>query len=73
MTRPDLAFSYAELSKFASNPGQPHLDSAERMLRYLAGTVTLGITYVDPGPTRRNRLMGWVDSDYAADPDTRRS
>eukprot|EP00961_Rhodomonas_salina_P054757 735670-Rhodomonas_salina.1 len=57
MTRPDLAFSFAELSKFASCPG----------------TVDHGITYSDPGPKRRHVLMGWVDSDFAADPDTRRS
>mmetsp|Transcript_63864 Transcript_63864/g.133031 ORF Transcript_63864/g.133031 Transcript_63864/m.133031 type:complete len:106 (-) Transcript_63864:45-362(-) len=45
MTRPDLAFAFAELSKFVQAPGEVHL----------------------------NRLRGWVDSDYAADPDTRRS
>eukprot|EP00961_Rhodomonas_salina_P238524 3223774-Rhodomonas_salina.1 len=73
MTRPDLAFSYTELSQFAANPGQKHIDAAEHMLRYLAGTTDCGITYTDPGPKCRNILVGWVDSDYAADPDTRRS
>eukprot|EP00961_Rhodomonas_salina_P046429 623078-Rhodomonas_salina.2 len=73
MTRPDLAFSFVELSKFASCPGPKHLDQAERMLHYLAGTVDHWITYSDPGTKRRNVLMGWVDSDFAADPDTRRS
>eukprot|EP00961_Rhodomonas_salina_P204892 2765819-Rhodomonas_salina.1 len=71
MTRPDLSFAFAELSKFAACPGQKHLDSAERMLRYIAGTYNQGITY--SGTKRRNVLMGWVDSDFAADPDTRRS
>mmetsp|Transcript_8776 Transcript_8776/g.17525 ORF Transcript_8776/g.17525 Transcript_8776/m.17525 type:complete len:112 (+) Transcript_8776:2-337(+) len=45
MTRPDLAFAFAELSKFVQAPGEVHL----------------------------NVLMGWVDSDFAADTDTRRS
>eukprot|EP00339_Tiarina_fusa_P020602 CAMPEP_0117066412 /NCGR_PEP_ID=MMETSP0472-20121206/46448_1 /TAXON_ID=693140 ORGANISM="Tiarina fusus, Strain LIS" /NCGR_SAMPLE_ID=MMETSP0472 /ASSEMBLY_ACC=CAM_ASM_000603 /LENGTH=55 /DNA_ID=CAMNT_0004787467 /DNA_START=201 /DNA_END=368 /DNA_ORIENTATION=+ len=25
----------------------------------------------DPGAARRNHLEGWIDSDYASDPDTR--
>jgi hypothetical protein len=33
----------------------------------------MAITYSDPGLHRRHRLTGWVDSDYAACPNTRRS
>eukprot|EP00961_Rhodomonas_salina_P063810 857884-Rhodomonas_salina.1 len=44
MTRCDLAFSYAELSKFVAYPGQAHLDSAKHVLRYLHGTHDRGIT-----------------------------
>ena len=73
MTRPDMAFAYAELSKFVAYPGVKHLQQAERCLQYLAGTADKGITYSDPGPATRNKLMAWVDSDFAADPDTRRS
>jgi hypothetical protein len=40
---------------------------------YLRGTYNEGITYCDPGEDRRNKLTGWVDSDFAADPDTRKS
>ena len=29
--------------------------------------------YCDPGEERRNKLTGWVDSDFATDPDTRKS
>ena len=35
------------------------------MLKYLAGTVDLGITFSDPGQKRRHILTAWVDSDYA--------
>jgi hypothetical protein len=31
------------------------------------------ITYCDPGEDRRNKLTGWVDRDFATDPDTRKS
>eukprot|EP00961_Rhodomonas_salina_P093577 1259041-Rhodomonas_salina.4 len=72
-TRPDLAFAYAELSKFVAYPGVTHMRAAERTLQYLMGTYDQGITYRQLDPPRRNVLEGWVDSDYAADPDTRRS
>nr|GAT43053.1 polyprotein [Mycena chlorophos] len=44
-TRPDLAFSVTILSRFVSNPGRPHWDAAKRVLQYLKGTRTLGLTY----------------------------
>jgi hypothetical protein len=73
MTRPDLAFTYSQLSKFVQAPGPVHLAAAERALAYLRGTYNEGITYCDPGEEYRNKLTGWVDSDFAADPDTRKS
>jgi hypothetical protein len=73
MTRPDLAFTYCQLSKFVQPPGPVHLAAAEQALAHLRGTYNEGITYCDPGEERRNKLTGWVDSEFAADPDTRRS
>ena len=73
MTRPDLAFAYSELSKFVHAPGPVHLPAAERVLSYLRGTYNEVITYCDPGEDRRNKFTGWVDSDFAADPDTCKS
>jgi hypothetical protein len=77
-TRPDISHAYSELSKFVQCPGQKHMDAAEYCLKYLAGTVDLCIHY---GRTKDgmiegreiNRLWGWVDADFAADLDTRRS
>lgn len=60
MTRPDLSFAFAELSKFACST-----------LSYLVGTADSGITYSRPAKASQiNKLHGWVDSDYASDPDT---
>jgi hypothetical protein len=73
MTRPDLAFTYSQLSKFVQSPGPVHLAAAERALAYLRGTYNEGITYCDPGKERCNKLTGWVDSDFAADSATRKS
>ena len=73
MTRPDLAFAFAHLSTFSSCPGAKHLAAAERVIEYLACTLDHGLHYSDPGVKLRNILTGWVDSDYAGCPDTRRS
>jgi len=32
-TRPDIAFSVSELSRFVSNPGKSHLEAAKRVFR----------------------------------------
>eukprot|EP00961_Rhodomonas_salina_P026717 360935-Rhodomonas_salina.1 len=74
MTHPDLVFAFAELSKFVQAPGVVHLRAARRVLAYLVGTQDMGITYSCPeDPTQINKLFEWVDSDYASDPDTRKS
>ncbi len=44
-TRPDLAFTVCVLSHFLDNPGRPHWNAAKRVLQYLKGTRTLGLTY----------------------------
>eukprot|EP00961_Rhodomonas_salina_P211570 2856719-Rhodomonas_salina.1 len=71
MTLCDLVFSYTELSKFVQCPGPVHLKASERVLQFLRGPYEDGLTYSDPGPALWNRLLCWVDSDYASDPDTR--
>jgi len=73
MTRPDLVFAYSQLSKFVQYPGVVHLQAAERVLQYVCGTYDQGITYFDPGDETKNKLIGWVDSDFGSDPDTRKS
>mmetsp|Transcript_18399 Transcript_18399/g.37334 ORF Transcript_18399/g.37334 Transcript_18399/m.37334 type:complete len:202 (+) Transcript_18399:1003-1608(+) len=63
MTRCDLAFACAELSKIVQCPGEAHLRAAKRVLQYLRGTYMDGLLYSDPGPAMCNKLLGWVDSD----------
>ena len=38
-----------------------------------AGPDDQEITYCDPGDETKNKLIGWVDSDFGSDPDTRKS
>jgi hypothetical protein len=50
-----------------------HLQAAERVLQYVCGTYDQGIAYCDLGAEVKNKLIGWVDSDFGSDPDTRKS
>ena len=71
MTRPDISFSVRELSKFNSNPGRQHWRALKRLLRFLSGTKSRLIVYrKTEGPLE---LTAYCDSDFANDPDTRRS
>lgn len=47
-----------------------HLMAVKRILRYVQGTVSLGIQYKRDG---EEKLVGYVDSDYAGYEDDRRS
>ena len=74
LTRPDIAFAVSELSRFVSNPGKPHLEAANRVFRYLKKTLSLGLVYrSSPSEMPPNTLWGYVDSDWAGCPDSRRS
>lgn len=69
MTRSDIAETVSTLSRFVSNPGQAHWTAAKRLLRYLKKHAALGPVY-GPAPIK---LIGHCDSDYARNPDNRRS
>ena len=46
MTRPDLAFSFSQLSKFLQHPGDTHLAAAYRVLAYASAHVSPVAAYV---------------------------
>src|SRR5579859_2376507 len=69
VTRPDIMCAVGQLSQFLNNPSSKHISAAKRVLRYLQGTSSLGITYRPP-PLR---LQGYSDADWAGDMDTRKS
>ncbi|XP_031263243.1 secreted RxLR effector protein 161-like [Pistacia vera] len=70
-TRPDLSFAISLLSRFMSNPGFDHWLALKWLLRYINSSVHVGLEYgkrydsVD--------LVGFVDSDFAGDKDSRKS
>ena len=44
-TRPDIGYAVGTLSKFTSNPGVEHWNALIRVLRYLKGTINVGLHY----------------------------
>ena len=71
-TRPDIQEATNRISRFVSNPGHEHWSAAKRILKYLCGTKSIGITF---RKTEHQNciLTGNCDSDWAGDVDTRRS
>ncbi len=49
MTRCNLAFAYAELSKVKQAQGPVQLLTAEKVLHHLRGMYEEGLVYSDPG------------------------
>ena len=68
-TRPDITHGVGMLARGMSAPTVTHWQAAKGVVRYLAGTIDLGITF-GSGPTG---LQGYCDSDYAGCVNTRRS
>lgn len=69
-TRPDTSYAVSKLAKYVERPGDTHWKAVKRVLRYLNGTSTFGLTY---GSTTELQLHGYVDSDWAGDVANRKS
>lgn len=69
-TRPDVMFSVNYLSRFQSSPTKEMYAYATRILKYLYSTKELKLIYGGEGD---RILEGYVDADYAADINDRRS
>jgi len=69
LTRPDIAYSVNQLCQHMHAPTSVHLTAAKRVLRYLKGSLNSGLHY-NKGPLN---LMAYCDSDWAGNPDDRKS
>ncbi|GKC40643.1 retrovirus-related pol polyprotein from transposon TNT 1-94 [Tanacetum coccineum] len=71
-TRPDIAYTVSIVSRYLANPGKNHWEAVKWILKYLQGTANVGLVY---GKNHGNHVdvIGFVDSDYANDPNKGRS
>jgi len=69
-TRPDIAYVVQQICLYMHDPREPHLAALKRILRYLQGTLSLGLTLRPSSPAE---LVAYTDADWADCPDTRRS
>ncbi|CAB1099484.1 unnamed protein product [Ectocarpus sp. CCAP 1310/34] len=71
-SRPDISHSVLVLTKSMAKPGPKALAKLKRLMRYLKGTTSLGITYRKDAQGG-DKLTAYVDSDFAGDLDDRKS
>lgn len=70
LTRPDIAYSVNKLSQFLVAPTQHQWQACKRVLRYLKGTITHGISFT---PITNFCLESFADVDFTSSIDDRRS
>ncbi|GJV09848.1 retrotransposon protein, putative, ty1-copia subclass [Tanacetum coccineum] len=71
-TRPDIAYAVSIVSRYLANPGKNHWEAVKWILKYLKGTVDVGLVYGrDQG--KHVDVDGFMDADYHKDPDKGRS
>lgn len=70
--RPDIAQATNTLSRFTGSPGKTHWNALIHLLRYISGTKSYAIVYLRDAPGGITPVT-YVDADYAACVDTRRS
>lgn len=68
-TRPDISHAVSYLSQFNNCFGESHWKAAKRILRYLKGTINLGLTFYKSGLD----ITAYADADWASDNHDRRS
>ena len=72
MTRPDILYSVNFLSKYQKTPTEELYNYANRILRYLSGTINMKLVY---GRTKNSNLgiSGYADADFGSDHTDRKS
>jgi histone deacetylase 1/2 len=70
LTRLDVAFSVNKVCQFLHAPTTLHWTAVKRILRYLRGTISLGLQFSKSSSTI---VRSFSDADWAGCPDDRRS
>ncbi|XP_071726783.1 uncharacterized mitochondrial protein AtMg00810-like [Rutidosis leptorrhynchoides] len=70
ITRPDISYAVNQVSQFLHAPMQDHFQAVKRILRYIKGTISFGLSFLhSPSPN----ILGYSDADWARCIETRRS
>ena len=69
-TRPDISHAVSVISRYMADLGKEHWNAVNWIFRYLTGTRDFGILFDQRASTE---AVGYVDSDYAGDLDSRKS
>ena len=64
-THPDIAYAVSRLSRYIHNPAYEHWNALTHLLRYLKGTMNLGLTYTG----HLTVLEGYCDANWISDND----
>ncbi|GJW44925.1 hypothetical protein Tco_0073724 [Tanacetum coccineum] len=71
-TTPDIAYVVSIMSKYLANPVKNHWEAVKWILKYLKGTADVGLVY-GRDQEKHADVDGFVDADYAKDPDKDKS
>ena len=71
-SRPDFAQAVGVLSRFCSNPGPAHVEVVKYILRYVSGTLKLGLIF-DGNADTPDDVIGNTDFDFAGSKSDRKS
>jgi len=69
ITRPENSFSVNKVCQFMAKPSDQHWLAVKRILRYLKGTVSLGLHFQTASLQQPFPLHAYCDADWASDPD----
>jgi hypothetical protein len=69
-SRPDISYAVQQICLHMHDPREPHLSALKRILRYLRGTLHMGLLI---RPSAQQDLVVYSDADWAGCPDTRKS
>ena len=72
VTRPNIMFVVGLISRYMEKPTNLHMQAIKRILRYVRGSMNLGIYYKREAASDE-KLMAYSDNDYIEDQDDRRS
>ncbi|XP_019425142.1 PREDICTED: uncharacterized protein LOC109334025 [Lupinus angustifolius] len=72
-TRPDMAYGVGVVSRHMETPKKTHLLAAKRLLRYLKGTVELGLLLPCKTSNLNHEMFGFSDADWCGDKADRKS